>query len=112
MIYQTVISCCVHVQQARPIGVPAGTPRANDLNAQILPVLSKAANVPWSRRTSEAPSKPGKLKKPRIIRAGPHISPKHVMIVQVIGFAGVSMEGILAVSLTEAKALRQLCEGA
>ena len=37
----------------------------------------------------------------------PHPSPRHVMIVQVIGFAALSVkEGILAVFLTEAKVLR------
>ena len=40
-------------------------------------------------------------------RASLHPSPKHVMIVQRIGFAALSVkEGILAVFLTEAKALR------
>ena len=39
--------------------------------------------------------------------ASPHPSPRHVMIVQVIGFAGLSVkEGILAVLSTEAKARR------
>ena len=45
--------------------------------------------------------------KSRLIRASPHPSPGQVMIVQVMGFAGLSVkEGILAVFLTEAKALR------